>query len=115
MTTAKSVLEEQREIKRRMLKNGMPPFHPGEMLREVLDELQMSGAAFAEALSVPASRMTEILGGKRGITADTALRLSRYLGTSAEFWLNLQTSYELRTAERSSGKAIARAVKPRAA
>ena len=94
----------------------MRPVHPGEILREdVLDELGMSANALAKALDVPANRITAILSGERGITADTALRLARYLGSSPEFWLNLQQAYDLRTAEIEAGDAIARAVEPRAA
>jgi addiction module HigA family antidote len=94
----------------------MRPVHPGEILREdVLDELGMSANALAKALDVPANRITAILSGERGITADTALRLARYLGSSPEFWLNLQQAYDLRTAEIEAGDAIARAIEPRAA
>jgi addiction module HigA family antidote len=94
------------------LKNGMRPVHPGEILR---DELGMSAKAFAEALDVPGNRITAILNGQRGISADTALRISRYLGTTAEFWLNLQKSFELRLAEIEAGQEIAERVKPRQA
>ena len=94
----------------------MRPVHPGEILREdVLAELGMSANALAKALGVPPNRVTAILNAERGVTADTALRLSRYLGTTPEFWLGLQSSYDLRTAERDTGEAIARTVKPRAA
>ena len=93
--------------------NGMRPVHPGEILREELDVLEMSANALAAALGVPGNRITAILNGQRGITADTALRLSRYLGTTAEFWLNLQKSYELRLAEREAGKQIEETVIPR--
>lgn len=96
-----------------MKKNGMQPVHPGEILREEIDELEVSAKAFAEALDVPANRVTAILNGQRGITADTALRLARYLGTTPEFWLNLQKTYELRVAELEAGKEIAERVKPR--
>jgi addiction module HigA family antidote len=95
--------------------NGMRPVHPGEILREELDELEMSANAFAEALSVPANRISAIMNGQRGISADTALRLSRYLGTTPQVWLNLQKAYELRVAELASGKEIAKRVKPRTA
>ena len=99
-----------------MARIGMRPVHPGEILREdVLDELGMSANALAKALDVPANRITAILSGERGITADTALRLARYLGSSPEFWLNLQQAYDLRTAEIEAGDAIARAIEPRAA
>lgn len=91
----------------------MRPVHPGEILREELDVLELSAKAFAAALDVPGNRITAILNGQRGITADTALRLSRYLGTTPEFWLNLQTTFELRVAENGAGKRIARRVKPR--
>jgi len=95
------------------IKNGMPPIHPGEILREELDVLEMSANSLAAALGVPGNRITAILNGQRGITADTALRLSRYLGTTAEFWLNLQKSYELRLAEREAGKQIEKTIVPR--
>lgn len=94
-------------------KNGMRPVHPGEVLRDELDELGMSANAFAEALDVPANRISAILKGQRGVTADTALRLSRYLGTTPQVWLNLQQAFELRVAELESGKDIAKRIKPR--
>jgi addiction module HigA family antidote len=92
--------------------NGMRPIHPGEVLSEELAELGMSANEFARALRVPANRITAILNGQRGVTADTALRLSRYLGTTAEFWLNLQKSYELTLAERDVGQQIREVVRP---
>ena len=95
------------------LKNAMRPVHPGEILREELEELEMSANAFAEALNVPANRISAILKGQRGITADTALRLSRYLGTTPQVWLNLEKTFELRVAELESGKEIAKCIKPR--
>jgi len=95
------------------VKSGMRPVHPGEILREELDALEMSAKAFSEALDVPANRITMILKGQRGITADTALRLSRYLGTTPEFWMNLQKTYELREAQVKAGRQIAENVKPR--
>jgi len=96
-------------------RNGMRPVHPGEILRDELDELGMSAKALAEALDVPANRISAILKGQRGITADTALRLSRYLGTTPQVWLNLQKAFDLRVAELESGKDIAKRVKPRTA
>ncbi len=96
-----------------MSRNGMRPVHPGEILREELDVLKLSAKAFATALDVPGNRITAILNGQRGITADTALRLSRYLGTTPELWLTLQKTFELRVAENEDGKRIARRVKPR--
>ena len=80
--------------------------HPGEHLAEELNELRMSAAELARRLSVPTNRVTSILNGRRAITGDTALRLAHFFGTSAEFWLNLQSLYELRLAEQKSGKAI---------
>ncbi len=96
-------------------KNGMRPAHPGEILRDELDEVAMSAKALAEALDVPANRISAILKGQRGISADTALRLSRYLGTTPQVWLNLQKSFELRVAELEAGKGISKRIKPRAA
>lgn len=80
--------------------------HPGETLREDLEELDMSAAELARQIHVPVNRITEILNGRRAITGDTALRLGRFFDTSAEFWLNLQKLYELRRAEQKSGKEI---------
>ena len=80
--------------------------HPGEHLAEELDALNMSAAELARQLKVPTNRVTEILNGQRAITGDTALRLAHFFGTSPEFWLNLQSLYELRLAEATTGKAI---------
>ena len=96
-----------------MIKNSMRPVHPGEILREELEELSMSAKAIARELGVPQNRISDILRGRRGITADTALRLARYLNTTPQVWLNLQKTYELRIAELESGKDIAKQVKPR--
>ena len=82
--------------------------HPGEHLAEELDALNMSAAELARQLKVPTNRVTEILNGQRAITGDTALRLAHFFGTSPEFWLNLQSLYELRLAEAKTGKAIKR-------
>jgi len=93
---------------------SLSPIHPGEILREdVLAPLGMSVNQLAKALAVDASRLNDIVRGRRGISADTALRLSRYLGTTAEFWLNLQKSYELRVARQTKLKEIERTVRPR--
>ena len=78
----------------------------GEQLSEELDALGMSAAELARRLEVPTNRITAILNGQRGITGDTALRLAHFFGTSAEFWLNLQSLYELRLAEQKAGRAI---------
>src|SRR6266403_1491247 len=83
-----------------------PAIHPGEHLAEELKVLRMSASALARHIDVPANRVTEILNGDRDITADTALRLGHYFGTSAEFWLNLQSLYNLRVAEQKAGKSI---------
>ena len=82
--------------------------HPGEHLAEELNELGISAAELARQLDVPTNRVTEILNGKRAITGDTALRLAHFFGTSAEFWLNLQSLYELREAQKKAGKSISR-------
>jgi|ERR1700676_2760476 addiction module HigA family antidote len=80
--------------------------HPGEHLAEELNALKMSAAELARQLGVPTNRITEILNRRRAITGDTALRLAHFFGTSAEFWLNLQSLYEIRMAEQRSGKSI---------
>jgi addiction module HigA family antidote len=80
--------------------------HPGEHLAEELEELDMSAAELARRIAVPTNRVTGILNGQRAITGDTALRLAHFFGTSAEFWLNLQSLYELRLAQRKAGKSI---------
>jgi len=90
--------------------NNMRPIHPGEILREELAEIGISANAFAAAIRVPANRVTGILNGTRSITADTALRLAKYFGTTAEFWLNLQSAYDLKIAKRSAGKKIEKEV-----
>jgi addiction module HigA family antidote len=82
--------------------------HPGEHLAEELKALRMSAAQLARRVNVPTNRITEILDGRRAITGDTALRLDHFFGTSAEFWLNLQSLYDLRVAEKRAGKSIRR-------
>jgi addiction module HigA family antidote len=82
------------------------PIHPGEVLADDLQALGMSAAELARQLKVPTNRVTEILNGQRAITGDTALRLAHYFNTSAQFWLNLQSNYELRLAEQKAGKSI---------
>ena len=81
--------------------------HPGEHLAVELKELGMSAAELARKLDVPTNRVTSILHGQRAITGDTALRLAHFFGTSPEFWLNLQSLYELRLAQKKVGKSIA--------
>ncbi len=80
--------------------------HPGEHLAEELAALDMSAAELARKLGVPTNRITQILHGTHSITGDTALRLAHFFGTSAEFWLNLQSLYDLRVAQRFAGKSI---------
>jgi antitoxin HigA-1 len=80
--------------------------HPGEHLAEELKALDMSAAELARQLDVPTNRITQILNGRRAITGDTALRLAHFFGTSAEFWLNLQSLYDLRLAQEKAGKSI---------
>ncbi len=82
------------------------PIHPGEHLAEELKELGLSAAELARQLDVPTNRITQILHGQRAITGDTALRLGHFFGTTAEFWLNLQSLYEIRVAEQAAGKSI---------
>jgi len=95
--------------------NQMRPIHPGEILRGEMEELQLSARLLAKALGVPTNRITALINETRALTADTALRLARYFGTTPEFWLNLQTAYELRRAQQKAGSRIAREVVPRAA
>jgi antitoxin HigA-1 len=93
-----------------------PPIHPGEVLREdFLRPLGMSQYALAKALGVAEIRISEIVNGKRAISPDTALRLGRYLGTSPEFWLGMQTTFDLERARERLGAAIEARVQPRAA
>ena len=94
-------------------RNGMTPVHPGEILADELRELGLTANALAGHLAVPTNRVTAILNGQRGVTADTALRLARYFGMTPEFWLHLQTTYELRVAEIESGDQINAQVQPR--
>lgn len=85
---------------------GREPIHPGRFLADELEALEMSVPEVATVLRVPANRIYQLLKGERALTADTALRLSQWLGTSAEMWLNLQKLYELRLAEEKMGEEI---------
>jgi len=89
-----------------------PIIHPGEILKDELEFLEISAAELARALDVPANRVSQILTGKRAISADTAVRLGYWLGTGPELWLNLQRQYELRLIEESDGEAIRSRVTP---
>lgn len=96
-----------------MFKNGMRPVHPGEILREdYLVPLNMSANALAKALNVPTPRINDIARERRGITADTAMRLARYFGGDARSWLNLQTAYDLRLAEIENARRIEKEIAP---
>ncbi len=91
----------------------LAPIHPGETIREdILKPLGMSVNQFARKLAVDATRLNDIVRGRRGISADTALRLARFLGSSAEFWMGLQADYDLRVARRQRLKKIEREVAP---
>jgi len=96
-------------------KKRLPPIHPGGVLREILGEAGLSVNALALSLRVPANRIGAVVKGERGITADTALRLARYFGTSAQMWMNLQAKYELDAAQDMLRNRIEREVLPRPA
>ncbi len=89
-------------------------FHPGEFLAEELDERGMTGAELARALNIPQNRVSEIFNGKRAVTVDTALRLARWIGSSPQYWLNLQQIHDLRLAEDRIGDEIRQTVTPAA-
>ena len=95
------------------VRNGMRPVHPGEILRGELDEIGLSANALSKALAVPVNRVTLILNRQRGVSADTALRLAKYFGTTPQLWMNMQKMWELRHAEIASGREIAERVIPR--
>lgn len=82
------------------------PIHPGEILADELEEMRISAAELARAIHVPPNRLTQIIAGKRTISADTALRLGKWFGTGPHFWLNLQKAYELDVAQQGIGKAL---------
>lgn len=84
------------------------PIHPGEILADELKEINLTAKKLADVIEVPPNRLYQILAGKRNLTADTALRLSQYFGMSADFWMNLQSAYELDLARKESGKEIQR-------
>ncbi len=110
ITTAEWV--EMSESNRRF-KNGMPPVHPGEILVDELVKLDMSVSELANALAAPKCQVKAILQCDESITAEMALRLSRYLGTTAELWMNLQKTYDLKVAEANVGEEIIKRVTPR--
>ena len=97
-----------------MIKNGMRPVHPGETLREdFLEPLNMSASALAKALHVAAPTVNEIVRENKGVSPMMALRLARYFGGSAQWWLNMQSTYDLKVAEKEAAKKIEREVQPR--
>jgi antitoxin HigA-1 len=93
----------------------LPPIHPGELLRDELSEIDVSLNALARALRVPMNRISAIVNGKRAITVDTAMRLARYFGTSPQYWLNLQSAYDLEVADQEIRLQIEKEVLPRTA
>lgn len=93
----------------------LPPIHPGELLRDELSEIGISLNELARALRVPMNRISAIVNGKRAITVDTAMRLARYFGTSPQYWLNLQSAYDLEVAEQKIRPQIEKEVLPRTA
>ena len=94
----------------------LPPIHPGEILREdLMKPLGLTVNGLARELKVPVNRMSEIVNGRRAVNADAALRLSRYFGSTPEFWINLQAAYDLRVTIHSSASRIEREVRPRKA
>jgi antitoxin HigA-1 len=88
------------------------PIHPGKHLAEELEEIEISSAELARQIDVPVNRVTSLVNGQRGVTADTALRLGHWFGTSPEFWLNLQSLYELRVARNELGDSVGKASAP---
>lgn len=93
-------------------RHSLPPIHPGQVLSEDLGDAGVSMNRLARDIRVPMNRISAIVNGRRAITADTALRLARYFGTSAQYWLNLQSAYDLQAAERESAERIEREVLP---
>lgn len=92
-----------------------PPIHPGEILKDELEELGITPTELARQIAVPPNRISQIIGGRRSITGDTALRLGHWFGSSPEFWLNLQSAYDLRVAAQVAGARISRLPTRRAA
>jgi antitoxin HigA-1 len=108
------IIIEKKEIA--MVRNKMRPIHPGEILREeYLEPMGMSVNSLAKALNVTPARINDIVRERRGVSADTALRLARYFGTDARSWMNLQAAYDLRVAELAQEKRIFSTIRPRAA
>jgi addiction module HigA family antidote len=109
------MIQDQEIITRDAEENGMRPVHPGEYIAEDLAEMRMSAGEYDSALAVPKGTVAELVAERATITPEIALRLSRYLGTTARLWMNLQNSYDLKIAEQACGEAIADQVEPRKA
>jgi antitoxin HigA-1 len=105
-----TIISEEESMSTRLKKR--PPVHPGSSLKMILENAELSANAVAIALRIPANRLTEIISGRRSISADTAMRLGRYFGTSAQMWMNLQSRYDLELAERELSDRIASEVQP---
>ena len=93
----------------------LPPIHPGEHLKEFMDDYGLTMNQLAKALHVPSNRITAIVNGTRGISAETALRLARYFGTSDQMWMNMQAHYDLEMARNTFEAAVRKEIEPRAA
>ena len=96
-----------------MKKRKLAPIHPGELLRDELEEIGVSMNELGRALRVPMNRISAIVNGKRAVTVDTAMRLGRYFGTAPQYWLNLQSAYDLDVGERELRAQVEREVLPR--
>lgn len=105
----------QKMSKSRSTTDKLPPVHPGEILREALDDLGISMNRLSAEIHVPANRISSIVAGKRAITGETALRLGRYLGTTPEYWLNMQARYDLETARDRWEDRVQSEIQPRRA
>lgn len=89
-----------------MIKSGLPPFHPGELLSEILEELGLSQASFSRTIGVSPMRISHVVAGARPVTAEFALLFGQAFGQSPQFWLNLQSAYDLRIAEKQMGRRL---------
>jgi addiction module HigA family antidote len=116
MRSRSSTIIDNEDLMATKRKRDVTPVHPGEIIQtEFLEPLGLSVSALARAIKVPCTRLNDVVRGRRGITSDTAMRLARYFGVSAQFWMNLQSHYELEVAEESYGARIEREIQPRAA
>jgi len=114
LKSSTTTVEKMTNARRR--KRDIAPVHPGEILKlEFLEPLELSINALSRAIKVPRPRLNDIVRGRRGITADTAMRLACYFSVSAQFWMNLQSHYELEVAEETIGKRLGREIRPHAA